>query len=89
MESVHSEPTLHSLHDEAETTQKRYIKSLLLGRSFPQPGLAISLRRRYSLILWTCSSLWRDLGFNLFDFFFALKIKILSLVFLKSDYSET
>lgn len=37
MESVHSEPTLHSLHDETETTQKRYIKSLLLGRSFPQP----------------------------------------------------
>lgn len=56
---------------------------------FPNLGMAISLRLRYSLILWTCSSLWRDLGFNLFDFFFALKIKILSLVFLKSDYSET
>lgn len=59
-----------------------------LSRSLPDLSTTVSLRLRCCLIPLICGSLWRDLSFNLFDFFFSLKIKILSLLLLKSQITQ-
>lgn len=71
-----------------KTTLNRNMKPNVLSGSCPLPENRSSLESRVLFDPITCCSLWRDLGLNLFDFFFSHKIKILSLLFLKSQIAQ-
>lgn len=71
-----------------KTTLNRNMKPNVLSGSFPLPESRSSLESQVLFDPFTCCSLWRDLGFNLFDFFFSHKITILSLLFLKSQITQ-